>query len=46
MPGSVENNEFSLKNFDKTFFCKNPASTSFLLDANKMQPFYYCVTAF
>ncbi len=24
MTGYVENNEFSLKNFDKTFFCQTP----------------------
>lgn len=45
MRGSVDNHEFSLKNFDKTFFAKIPASTSFILTANNMQPFYYCITA-
>lgn len=45
MRGSVDNTEFSLKNFDKTFFAKNPASTRFILTANRMQLFYYCITA-
>lgn len=32
MPGSVDNHEFSLKNFDKTFFRKNPGFYKVYID--------------
>lgn len=32
MRGSVDNTEFSLKNFDKTFFCKKPGFYKIYID--------------